>query len=118
MAPAIALIVIGCLGLILGGIYIVRAAIGPGPDPAMKNVPGFAAGYRVGTIGVAVAGTIWGIVVTLGGVLMLSLRSRASAMTAAIFAILPCNIACVAGIPIGIWTLVVLSKPDVKSAFR
>jgi hypothetical protein len=117
-APAIALLVVGCLGLILGGVYIVRAATGAGPDPAMKNVPGYEAGFKLGSTLAAVAGPIWGIAVALGAVQMLMLRSRGAAMTAAIFALLPCNHCCVPGLPIGIWALIVLAIPEVKSGFR
>ena len=49
---------------------------------------------------------------------MMSLQSRGSAMTGAIFALLPCNLCCLAGLPIGIWALVVMNRSDVKSAFQ
>lgn len=57
--------------------------------------------------------------VIFGGLKMKNLESRALAMTAAILAIIPCCNGCYClGIPAGIWALVVLSKPEVKAAFR
>ena len=39
-------------------------------------------------------------------------------MTASILAVVPCvSPCCLVGLPIGIWALVVLSKPEVKSQF-
>ena len=31
---------------------------------------------------------------------------------------LPCTCCCIAGLPVGIWALVILLKPEVKSAFH
>jgi hypothetical protein len=40
-------------------------------------------------------------------------------MTAAILALVPCTSpCCLAGIPAGIWALVVLAKPEVKAGFH
>jgi hypothetical protein len=40
-------------------------------------------------------------------------------MAASIIAIIPCfGPCCCLGIPVGIWALVVINKPEVKSAFR
>jgi hypothetical protein len=49
------------------------------------------------------------------------LESYGLVMTAAILCMLPCftpSCCCVFGLPVGIWTLVVLSKPEVKAAFH
>ena len=60
---------------------------------------------------------IWPIVVTFAGFMMIGLRNRSSVMIGPIFAMLPCNGACLLGLPFGIWALVVLSRPEVKRAF-
>ena len=54
-----------------------------------------------------------------GALQMRNLKSFGLAMTAAILVMLPCasSACCCIGIPIGIWALVVLNKPEVKSAF-
>ena len=57
--------------------------------------------------------------VLLGAIKMLRLQSRALAMTACIVAMIPFTVSCccVLGLPFGIWGLVVLNKPEVKSHF-
>ena len=60
-----------------------------------------------------------GVVIILGGLKMKQLQSYGLAMTAAIVAMIPClSPCCIIGLPIGIWALVVLNNPEVKSAFR
>ena len=50
---------------------------------------------------------------------MKKLESYGWAMTASILALAPCiSPCCLVGLPIGIWALVVLAKPEVKSAFH
>jgi hypothetical protein len=64
-------------------------------------------------VGLAVSGFV-----LYGGLQLMKLRSRALVMTAAILGMIPClGPCCIIGIPVGIWTLVVISKPDVKAAF-
>jgi hypothetical protein len=59
------------------------------------------------------------IVILMGAVRMQRLESYSSAKLAAILAVIPCVGPCyLLGIPFGIWALVVLSKPEVKEAFR
>jgi len=49
---------------------------------------------------------------------MKELRNWTLAMVASILAMVPCiGACCLIGIPIGIWSLVVLMKPEVKAAF-
>jgi hypothetical protein len=58
------------------------------------------------------------ILVLIGAVKMQSLRSYEFAYAAAILAMIPClTPCCVLGLPFGIWALVVLNKPEVKSQF-
>lgn len=71
----------------------------------------------------AVIGAIVGLgcdsLVIVGALKMKKLESYGLAMTASIVAMLPClSCGCLLGLPIGIWSLVVLNKPEVKSAFR
>jgi hypothetical protein len=65
-------------------------------------------------LGILVSGLIF-----FGGLKMKRLESHGLAVTASILAMLPCTSpCCIIGLPLGIWALVVLSKPEVKSAFR
>jgi len=64
-------------------------------------------------------GMVFSALVLFGGVRMQRLQSRGLAMAAAIIAIVPCvSPCCLVGIPLGIWALVVLAKPEVRSQFE
>jgi hypothetical protein len=72
---------------------------------------------------VAVVSSVIGILVSglilFGGLKMKKLESYGLAMAVSIIAMIPCfSPCCVIGLPIGIWAVVVLSKPEVKSAFH
>ncbi len=112
--PGIAFLIVGVLGLLIGGLYVVQAINGQ----VLVAAPG--QGVQDPTVLwlVAVISLIWGAVVTLGGAKLLQMESRGSIMVACIFAMLPCNPCCLAGLPIGIWALIVLARPEVKDAFR
>jgi len=118
-APAIALIVIGGLGLLYALFNLIIHVAGGGNEMAMfgqmknQNQAAFRIGHIVG-IGVTF---LWGIFVPVGGVMMLNMRGYGLAMTGAIIAMLPCNLGCLLGLPFGIWALVVLNRLDVKRAF-
>jgi hypothetical protein len=58
-----------------------------------------------------------GLVMIVGAVQMMRLKSYGWAMTASILALLPCSPAGIIGLAMGIWSLVVLSRKDVRSAF-
>jgi len=60
-----------------------------------------------------------GILMLFAGVKMRRLESYGLCMTASILAMIPCLSCCfLAGLPVGIWALVVLSKPEVKDFFH
>jgi len=117
-APAIGLIVVAILGFLLqvAGLifrlfFSALAARQTEAWPAM-----FSGSLTIVTsiIGILVSGLI-----LLGGIKMKNLESHGLAMTASIIAMIPCiSPCCLLGLPIGIWCVVVLSKPEVKSAFH
>ena len=57
--------------------------------------------------------------VLFAGIEMLRLKSRALCMVACVVAMLPFTTycCCLLGLPFGIWGLVILNKPEVKSHF-
>ena len=58
-------------------------------------------------------------VIFYGGLKMKSLENHGLAVATGVLAVIPCTSpCCLLGIPVGIWALVVLSKPEVKSAFH
>jgi hypothetical protein len=73
-----------------------------------------------GTLGAIQCGLVLvlGAIVLFGAIKMKQLENYGLAMTASIIAMLPCSLCCLAGLPIGIWSLVILSKPEVKAAFH
>jgi hypothetical protein len=122
--PAISLVILGAIGLLLGimGFLMQGTMMGfykstmPADqyaqiEQAMKANAGLQMVFAV--VGLAVSGFV-----LYGGLQLMKLRSRGLVMTAAILGMIPClGPCCLIGIPIGIWTLVVISKPDVKAAF-
>jgi hypothetical protein len=65
-----------------------------------------------------IIGAIVGVIVLIGAAKMQQLQNFQLALTASIVAMIPCiSPCCVFGLPFGIWALVVLNKPEVKSQF-
>lgn len=64
-------------------------------------------------------GAALALVRVIGSIKLLKLRSYGFAMTAAILTLIPCAACCCPlNLGAGIWALVVLSRPEVKSAFQ
>lgn len=123
--PAIGLIVVGSLngGLailtLLSGLARLAGVIDPSPTPTERAEK---IGYLIGTFagyGVAALSLLVAPIIIYGAIKMMKGEKIGLAKTAVVLAILPLTSCCfVVGIPLGIWALVVLSKPDVKSFFR
>ena len=124
--PAIGLIVTAALGGLAQIAGILMNALGAGaglagagmdgqPDaPAWANAMSGGIGIVSGIIGLIMA-----VVILLGALKMKKLENFSFAMTASVIAMVPCiSPCCLIGLPIGIWALVMLNKPEVKSAFR
>ncbi|HZV06823.1 MAG TPA: hypothetical protein VE999_17200, partial [Gemmataceae bacterium] len=134
--PAICLIVVGILN-IFWALYMLANGIlwTVAPDfiinaekrfsPALQNqaatpdqlqMQGIIVSYPV-----AILAFVASVLPILGGIRMLSLKSYALSVCGAVSAMVPC-LSCMAccgvGEGIGIWALVVLLNPDVKSAFQ
>lgn len=54
----------------------------------------------------------------VGGLRMKQLRNHRLAVASSIVVMLPCSCAFLAGLPIGLWSLTVLTTPEVKSRFH
>jgi hypothetical protein len=121
--PAIGLIVTAIFGFLatfaamlysLGGINFMPpdAAM----DPNMQRIVRMLSG-SLGLINVLIMAAL-SVLILVGALRMKKLRSYGLAVTGAIVALVPCiSPCCVIGLPIGIWALVVLNKPEVKSQF-
>lgn len=116
--PATGLMVVGgltILGAVVGALRVMGGA-------AMMQTTGNpqldrAVALLGGVVGILFAVAI-GVVILMGATKMKRLENYGFAMAASILAMLPCSACCLIGLPIGIWSLVVLSKPEVKSAFH
>lgn len=123
MAPGIALCVIGGLALCLALFNVVFAAISE-PQQVDPNAPEFVkqmAQNSVGPVAVVVQGAlvVLNIVVLLGGVMMIRTKMWGLALTASILAMVDIeSCCCIIGLPIGIWSLVILMQSDVQNAFK
>ena len=85
-------------------------------DPQMQKL----IGTLGGSLGIVqdIIGGIVGVIVLIGAAKMQKLQSYQFALTASIVAMVPCiSPCCIFGLPFGIWALVVLNKPEVKSQF-
>ena len=120
--PGIGLIVSGASYALLAVFRFVVAVIGFGisagsstGNSQMDKIMAMSGTLSVvfGVLTLVLAGVIlW------GGIQMRRCRSYGLCMTAAILAMIPCTFpCCLLGLPIGIWALVVLSKPEVKLQF-
>ena len=119
--PAIGLIVVAILGVILQIVSLIFNLAGASflassqmPREAWANMFSGTIGVVTSIIGILVSGLI-----LVGAMKMKKLESYGLAMAVSIIAMIPCfSPCCLIGLPIGIWAVVVLSKPEVKSAFH
>lgn len=122
--PATGLIVTAVLGFLANGFAVVWSLVPgrfqplpPDLDPEIENILQAASGM-VG-VGSALLGFALSALVWYGALQLKKGRSYGWAMTAAILALVPCTSpCCFVGVPIGIWALVVLMRPEVKSALQ
>jgi hypothetical protein len=121
MAPAIALLITGVLGMMFTIASMVMAL---GPAPAVDpNAPPFMQGFQKGAHGPAAIAiqSIFVLVnafIIFGAAQMLRQKMRGVGIGASIVAMLNFgNCCCLLGIPVGIWSLVILMQDDVKWAF-
>jgi hypothetical protein len=115
--PATGLMVTAIIGIVLQAVALFFNMLG------MALPTGDSEGVRMlfaGSLGsfFSVLGLAVGVVIFLGAQKMKALESYTWAMVASVVAIVPCvSPCCVIGLPIGIWSIVVLSKPEVKQSF-
>jgi len=123
--PAIALIIVGALGvayylfnalMVLSG-HLPAQHIPPNASPAMRN---FLEGMRGPSAGIysLLFAAVNGFIV-FGAVRMMKLQAHTLAIITCIVAMIPCasGCCCLLGLPFGIWGIMMLNKPEVKSQF-
>ena len=119
--PAMGLIVVAILGALAQAAGLIMHLAGAATHVPSQMPNAAWANMFSGTVGIisGVIGLLMSAVVLLGALKMKKLESYGFAMAASIIAMVPCvSPCCLLGLPIGIWALVVLMKPEVKSAFH
>lgn len=121
--PAIGLLITAAIGILFALFGLLANLLGFG----MSGLDSLGGGYGdqywsmwSGGMGMAmsiVGLAVWGFVVW-AALKMKALEQWIPAIVASVVAMIPCSCACLLGLPIGIWSLVVLLKPDVKTAFK
>ncbi len=115
--PAIGLIVTAVIGFVAQvGSLVWRLAVS-GSMSSQPQVPAWVSGSLPNII--AVVSILVSGLILVGGIKMKRLENYGLVMAASIIAMIPCfSPCCIVGLPIGIWAIVVLSKPEVKAAFH
>jgi hypothetical protein len=119
--PAIGLMVTAILGFLIQLLALAVNVLGvsfgamqSGQNEAWMNMFSGTIGIVSGIVTIAIAGLI-----LFGALKMKKLEGYGWAIAASILALVPCvSPCCLVGAPVGIWALVVLAKPEVKSAFH
>lgn len=123
---ATAMVALGVICLCLGAFSTLSHLLSWGPDlgelPAGPEFEGLRRFLEMmkGGFGLAIDVMMLGLsaVILAGGLKMLKLRNYGLCVAAAVIALVPClSPCCCLGLPIGIWALVILLKPEVKAAF-
>jgi hypothetical protein len=100
--------------LTLSGVQIGMQQIN---DPQLQKLLS-SLGGGLGIVQDIIGGLV-GVIVLIGASKMKNLQNYQFVLTASIAAMVPCiSPCCVFGLPFGIWALVVLNKPEVKSQFN
>lgn len=131
--PGILLITYGALGIAYALFGLVMNVVAgdanaaqmdsvlrdPNLPPAVKDVMRTFAGSggKVIQILVNLLSMGLGALIAFGGFQMRNLKSHGLAFAACIAAMLPCTCCCLLGLPLGIWGIATLTKPEVKAAF-
>jgi hypothetical protein len=142
MPPAVGLIVIAVLNIVVAIYFVISGVVTSNlPDeefekevtaawtPAQRDMAE-KAGYTVALmkrltlflgLGAGALGGFLSLLTILGAVRMMSLKSYGLAVLVSVLAAVPCvsfMACCGPGEGVGIWALVVLLNPEVRSAFR
>lgn len=123
-APAIGLIIAGSLNGVSGLIAVLSGLMRLTGLAGRETLPMDQAermGYMVGTIVpyvISLLSVVMAPVIIYGAIRMMHGKQPGLAKIAAILVILPVTSCCfLIGIPMGIWSLIVLAKPEVKAVF-
>lgn len=122
--PAIGLLIVGILGILSSVTRIVFHLLGISLAGLLSNqMPqnnSMIAQYLTGAVGVVlnIVGMAMSAFVIYGAIQMKNAKGHTLSLITSIIAMIPCfSPCCCIGLPIGIWAVVVLVKPEVKAGF-
>jgi hypothetical protein len=126
--PAIALIVVGILGGVLGIINLLGSAlmsslakrIGTFSEEQLAEMERMGQGQTLMSVVLSLLVLGGSAFIIFGALQMMKLRGWTIALVASILAMIPffTCCACFLGVPVGVWSIIVLSNADVKRAFQ
>jgi hypothetical protein len=103
--PAIGLLIVGVLDLaLLVFVFGMTASINTAMGPQEALIVG--------------GGGVFGLPIILGAIYMLKLARYDFVRLAAALALVPCTVVFFLSLPFGLWSLIILHRPDVRAAFR
>jgi hypothetical protein len=106
-APAVSLAVVGALSFVFQLLQLA------GHDPFLRVY------VNVTICGVQYLGPVFSLVTLLGGIQMARGRSYRLAVAGSVLASIPfCNLCCGVSTGVGLWSLSVLNRPEVKAGFE
>ena len=120
--PSVGLLVTGIIGVIFSLTSMIAIGIGTSISSYwMDEIPDRYAELYEGAValGSAAVGLLVAVFIIYVALKMKNLEQWGLAVAASILAMIPCiSPCCIVGLPIGIWCVVILSRPDVKAAFH
>jgi hypothetical protein len=120
--PATGLLVTGILGAFFAGLGLIASIVGMGIAPFIREeIPERYAEFWEGSMGAAssIVEIAVAAFIIFAALKMKELRQWELSLAASIVAMIPCiSPCCILGLPIGIWALVVLLRPEIKEAFH
>jgi hypothetical protein len=120
--PSIGLLVTGILGAVFSLVGFISLAIGTSLSHFwVEEFPEYFERFyeRSFALGSSLVEIFIAAFIVYAALKMRDLQQWGLAVAASILAMLPCiSPCCIIGLPIGIWALVVLTRPEVKAAFH
>ena len=120
--PSTGLLITGILGVVFDFTLLIAEIIGTSLSTFWEEeIPDRYEQFAEGVfgMGMAIVGLVLSAFVIYAALKMKELNQWSICVAASIIAIIPClSPCCLVGLPIGIWCLVVLMRPEVRSAFK